>query len=62
MEQKEIQAYFRRFHRDYGLDKHPSCPICNKDIMDKDQVEATSSREGIVLVHRKCYKQEITHG
>lgn len=60
MEEKEIKAYFRRFHKDHGLSKHPSCPICNKDIMDTDKVEATKSREGIVVVHSKCYKKEIT--
>jgi hypothetical protein len=25
-------------------------------------VEATASREGFVLVHKTCYKKEITHG
>lgn len=62
MEEKEIQAYFRRFHKEHGLSKHPTCPICNKDIKDNDKVEATASREGFVLVHKTCYKKEITHG
>lgn len=62
MEEKEIKAYFRRFHKYHGRSKHPACPICNKDIMDDDKVEATESREGIVMVHSKCYKEEIKHG
>lgn len=61
MDEKEIKAYFRRFHRDYGLAKHPSCPICSKEIKDDDKVEATKSREGIVMVHKKCYSKEAHH-
>lgn len=62
MDEKEIKDYFRRFHQNYGLSKHPTCPICSKEIKDDDKVEATKSREAFVLVHRKCYNKEIKHG
>ena len=62
MDEKEIKAYFRRFHRDYGLDKHPTCLICNKPIKDEDKVEGTKSKQGTVLVHKSCWKKEQKHG
>ena len=62
MAENHIKAYFRRFHQNYRLSKHPTCPICSKEIKDDDKVEATKSREGIVVIHRKCYNKEIKHG
>ena len=61
MEKKEIVAYIRRFHRDYGVSHHPLCPACGKEIHeeDADQLEASNSREGVVLIHKKCYKREV---
>ena len=62
MEEKEIKAYFRRFHRDYGLDKHPTCLICNKEIKDTEKVEASKTKYQIILVHKSCWKKEQKHG
>lgn len=60
MESKEIKAYIRKFSRDWGLDKHPTCLICGKEIReeDADKLEATKSKAGVVLIHKKCWKKE----
>ena len=63
MEQKEIVAYIRRFRKWYGLSHYPVCAACGKEIHeeDADKLEATKSHEGVILIHKKCYRKE-NHG